>query len=496
MPRRRGPLRPIFDVPGRRGTVNFANIIGEPTPYPVAHFTYTADDLEITFDASTSTTPPGTTITDYDWDFGDGDTSTTGPVVIHTYAEAGTYTVTLIVTNDIPLVSPPFSRTIDVAIIPRWFVTRTSWDFPTLDEGIRQAPWAITVDEDGFCWAISPTHGLFCFEEADPSNIVDYWPDIKGGGGETGYFNKGIVAIGDWLIIAEGSVGNWSIVRRSRADPEDSPLTVIAPSDTGSIFVLTRRPQSTLALLGTDRVVFLVTGGSWFGSFSWLYSYVPSTNTIDFIQSGSADQGSIGVRAAASWFNMGTEIVVRHQNDNTGTRWWLAETDIDVQDDLDNVVDPVYSRGFIFPRKWVWYSGSPTQYQVYDIDLEVFEGLYLGGGSPSGHNVWNWHPVYEVTYYPYLVTGSGGATGGLDGLGVVEDPLVALTFPQDYATHSPPPESDLFITFPDGATQGWSLGVTTNYMWQFPDGGFPDYAEEENVKFARWELIQNPEWVS
>ena len=53
--------------------------------------------LEITFDASASSSPNGA-IVSYEWDFGDGETAT-GPVVTHTFEEKGVYEVTLMVTD-------------------------------------------------------------------------------------------------------------------------------------------------------------------------------------------------------------------------------------------------------------------------------------------------------------------------------------------------------------------------------------------------------------
>ncbi len=50
------------------------------------------------FDGSSSFDPDGT-IVSYAWDFGDGSTAT-GPIVSHSYAQIGTYTAVLIVTDD------------------------------------------------------------------------------------------------------------------------------------------------------------------------------------------------------------------------------------------------------------------------------------------------------------------------------------------------------------------------------------------------------------
>jgi PKD repeat protein len=65
---------------------------------PNASFEYDCTDLTCDFNASSSSDSDGT-ITSYDWDFGDGDTDT-GLTTSHTYADFGTYTVSLTVTDD------------------------------------------------------------------------------------------------------------------------------------------------------------------------------------------------------------------------------------------------------------------------------------------------------------------------------------------------------------------------------------------------------------
>jgi PKD repeat protein len=65
---------------------------------PEARFTSTANYLAASFDASGSVDRDGT-IAGYAWNFGDGTTGT-GLTANHTYAAAGTYTVTLTVTDD------------------------------------------------------------------------------------------------------------------------------------------------------------------------------------------------------------------------------------------------------------------------------------------------------------------------------------------------------------------------------------------------------------
>lgn len=69
---------------------------------PTAAFTFTQvppnSDHRVSFDGSGSSAIPGRTITSYSWNFGDGFTGT-GVSTTHPYIAAGTYTVTLTVTD-------------------------------------------------------------------------------------------------------------------------------------------------------------------------------------------------------------------------------------------------------------------------------------------------------------------------------------------------------------------------------------------------------------
>ncbi|MEI8124382.1 MAG: PKD domain-containing protein [Parachlamydiaceae bacterium] len=72
-----------------------------PDQAPLASFTYQIDSSGqvATFDASASASPVGT-IANYSWNFGDGSSlETSQPTTSHVYANGGTYSVTLTVTN-------------------------------------------------------------------------------------------------------------------------------------------------------------------------------------------------------------------------------------------------------------------------------------------------------------------------------------------------------------------------------------------------------------
>ena len=83
------------------GRLNVAGFVGGGTPVnqaPVASFTFSCTQLACTFNGTGSSDPDGT-IASYAWSFGDA-SSATGATTSRTYAAAGTYTVTLTVTDN------------------------------------------------------------------------------------------------------------------------------------------------------------------------------------------------------------------------------------------------------------------------------------------------------------------------------------------------------------------------------------------------------------
>ena len=93
----------VYETPGTYNvSLTVSNEAGDNTftitnyitvlPQPVAEFSYTANGVQVTFSSIGSM---GDT---YEWEFGDGQTSTS-PNPVHTYATSGTYQVILTVTN-------------------------------------------------------------------------------------------------------------------------------------------------------------------------------------------------------------------------------------------------------------------------------------------------------------------------------------------------------------------------------------------------------------
>ena len=71
-----------------------------PTAVFVASPTVQSINQDLFFNASQSTPAPGRRIERYRWEFGDGSGSNAGPTTSHAYTRAGTFVVTLTVTDD------------------------------------------------------------------------------------------------------------------------------------------------------------------------------------------------------------------------------------------------------------------------------------------------------------------------------------------------------------------------------------------------------------
>ena len=93
----------ISDAYGRSASVTQPITIGagaEPTAAFVSSPSAPLPGQPVNFNASASRPSPGRSLVSYQWDFGDGTTGT-GVTVSHVYAVAGSYTVTLVVTDDV-----------------------------------------------------------------------------------------------------------------------------------------------------------------------------------------------------------------------------------------------------------------------------------------------------------------------------------------------------------------------------------------------------------
>ena len=89
----------VTDNAGATGSESRTVAIDLPNAPPSAGFTFTCSGASCSFDGGTSADSDGA-IQTYSWSFGDGTTGA-GPTFQHVYAQAGSYTVTLSVTDDV-----------------------------------------------------------------------------------------------------------------------------------------------------------------------------------------------------------------------------------------------------------------------------------------------------------------------------------------------------------------------------------------------------------
>ncbi len=102
-----------------------------PIPQGLVGPTFGNAPLIVTFDGSESFDLDGS-ITAYNWDFGDGSTGT-GVITTHTYTQAGTFTATLSVTDDVGLESvSPVS--VEIEVLPNDPPTAVGSFLPTSGE--------------------------------------------------------------------------------------------------------------------------------------------------------------------------------------------------------------------------------------------------------------------------------------------------------------------------------------------------------------------------
>lgn len=118
---------------------------------PVGDFSFRPDGLVVAFNGSKSYDPDQDGITEWHWDFDDGaDSSTSAPTTSHTFGAAGTYDVTLTVTDSEGAVSPPVARQVTVPEHPPTLEVDWPSDSETFAVG-EQVPISATAtdQEDG-----------------------------------------------------------------------------------------------------------------------------------------------------------------------------------------------------------------------------------------------------------------------------------------------------------------------------------------------------------
>jgi PKD repeat protein len=175
----------VTDNGGSTGTVQHDVTVTAPpvNQAPTAAFTTSAADLTLSVDGGASADADGS-ITSYAWTFGDG-TSGTGRTASHTYAAAGSYQVTLTVTDD-DGASGATTHSVAVTAPPGPTVlARDAFD-RTVSGGLGTANigGAWTVSYNGARQSVTP--GVAVLDLATPASLVgSYLPGVSQTGSDS-----------------------------------------------------------------------------------------------------------------------------------------------------------------------------------------------------------------------------------------------------------------------------------------------------------------------
>ena len=179
-------------------------------PKPVANFTATTACIGTAtqFDASSSTTnPPGYSIANYEWNFGDGTTGS-GVTTSHTYAQAGTYTVTLNVSDADGHCSDVAIQTVIVVnpTAENYFVTICEGESYTFN-GVnytQEGEYTINIQTEG-CESTATLH----LSVIDLDVEIEVSPNDEICEGDTvmlhAYSSYELVAVGD-ILCTDGTI--------------------------------------------------------------------------------------------------------------------------------------------------------------------------------------------------------------------------------------------------------------------------------------------------
>ncbi|WP_439591349.1 PKD domain-containing protein [Microbacterium sp.] len=250
----------VTDDDGASATTNTSVTVAAvppPNQAPVAAFTSSVAGLAVSVDGATSADTDGT-IASYAWTFGDGATATTR-AASHTYPSAGTYSVSLLVTDDdgatnttsttITVTAPPIS-----GVLARDLFERTGANgWGTADQG---GAWAISGAASRF--SVASGSGIISLNTSTGQQAV--LPAVSSTSTRVATtFSVDKIAAAQYISVIGRQVGSEQYLLRLRvgADGGATLLAMRGGTAIGANYVV---PGLTITPGALYNVVFDVTG--------------------------------------------------------------------------------------------------------------------------------------------------------------------------------------------------------------------------------------------
>ena len=200
----------VTDDKGATGTTSRVVVVSAPAPNvaPVAGFSVSPSFLAVSVDGAGSSDSDGSVVS-YSWNFGDQSAAVSGPTASHTYAAAGTYSVTLTVTDD-DGATGTLSKSVTVAAAPPaganvlatdLFERAVSGGWGTADQG---GAWALT----GVASQFSVAGGAGNISAPASSSFTALLPTVSATNSlVTAEFSLDKIAVGQYVYLHGRRVG-------------------------------------------------------------------------------------------------------------------------------------------------------------------------------------------------------------------------------------------------------------------------------------------------
>ncbi len=503
------------DAGGTNSVSTTVDVIAAANQLPVANPGGPYDgtvDVAVQFDGSASSDPDGS-IASYSWDFGNG-TSGTGATPSVTYSEAGTFDVTLTVTDDagatnsmsttveviaaanqLPVADPggPYNGTVDVAVQfdgsassdPDGSIASYSWDFGNGTSGTGATPNATYTEAGTFNVTLTVTDDVG--ETNSVSTTVDVVtsanqpPVANPGGPYNGTVDIAVQFDGSASSDPDGSIASYSWdFGNGTSGTGATPSTTYTEAGTFNVTLTVTDDAGETNSVSTTVIVASAANQSPVANPGGPYNGTVGV-TVQFNGSGSSDpdgsiasyswdfgNGTNGTGAAPSitYTEAGTFNVTLTVTDNAGATNSVSTTVVIVaaanQQPVANPGGP-YSGTAGIAVQFNGATSSDPDGTIASYSWDFGNGTTGAGATPS--TTYTEAGTFNVTL---TVTDNAGATNSASTTVVIG----AVVINQQPVADSGGPYSGtvgVVVTF-DGSSSSDPDGTIVSYSWDFGNG--------------------------